>query len=212
MTTARVGLPYFYATGIAKALVGDQPCLLQPWLNGHFVLDKPPRTGNFAKWKTDHTAQLQAEVDRLRRSGWTCKVEQFFRLTGQAAILGGKPDIIAQAEGQRPRIVDIKSGTPHDSDTAQVCIYQLAIPLAWKSPTMQFAGEVIYPDHRVPLTPTVAEQFREKLFALLRRLAGDVRPEATPSEGACRFCDVPDSECEARWKEGTSVEALTAEF
>lgn len=199
----RDGLPEFWCTKIAKVLVGDQPCLLEPWLSGHYKLEKRKRddSGFLVKWKADHSALLQ-ETTRLRAAdGWDCRVESFFKVKGQTAILTGKTDLILQKANFRPCIVDVKTGTPKDSDTAQVLIEMIAIPMAWESPSMIFNGEVVYVDHTVKLTPDQAEAIKPKVFALLKHLGMARRPDASPSQGACRFCDVTDAECQQRWKD-----------
>ncbi len=78
---------------------------------------------------------------------------------------------------------------------------------------MVFDGEVIYSDHSVKVTPPEAQAIRPKLFALLRKLGSDVRPEATPSPSACRFCDVSVTDCPDRFSEtDENVSVSTLEF
>jgi hypothetical protein len=209
-TTKRNGLPDFWCTGLAKALVGDQPCLLQPWMKAHYNLDKQPRSSDFAKWKLQHTEQLNAEVQRLKLAGWTCSVEQYFKLKGETASISGKSDIIAR-QGDTHIILDVKSGTPRDSDVAQVMIYQVVTPMVWRR-TLPFRGEVVYPDHRVPVSVADALAIRDRLFALVRQLAKDERPDASPSESACLFCDVTAADCPQRFAEGAAIDVLTSEF
>ncbi len=211
------GLPDFYATGLAKALVGDQPCLFEPWMKGHYTFDKASRSSNLAQWKLDHTAQLHAEVERLKGDGWKTTVEKYFRLTGQTAIIVGKPDVIAQAENKRPKIVDVKSGKPRDSDVAQVLIYMVVIPMVWKAPHMIFEGEVVYSGggltHRVKIDAREADAMRARLFPLVRRLAvNEVAPDPAPGESNCRFCDVTKADCPTRFEQTDEVPFLTSEF
>src|SRR3990167_6951693 len=96
-TTPRDGLPAFWTTHLAKALSGDQPCLLAPWLLGHYKLEKRVREdgASLALWKTNHTSQLQECVTSMTAAGWGCSVERFFKVTGQTAIVSGKADIVA---------------------------------------------------------------------------------------------------------------------
>lgn len=205
-TVKRDGLPEFWSTGLAKALVGEQACELEAWAKGHYRIKRQGgESASLAQWKIDHTAQLQAATERLRADGWKCQVEQWFRLQGQFAVITGKTDLITQKEGCRPVIRDTKGGEPRDSDVAQVLIYMVVLPLVWKSPKMQFAGEVIYPDHSVSITPPEAEAVKKKLFDLVRRLSMNAPPPANPSESACRFCDVPESLCNQRWMSESTV-------
>jgi hypothetical protein len=208
----RTGLPNFWCTHIAKALVGEQPCMLQPWLAGRFVL---PRTSSssITEWKAAHSALLQTVIKERSDQGWRCKVEQFFRVTGQHGVVSGKVDLILQQKDKRPRIVDAKSGRPKDSDVTQVLIEMCLVPLAWSAPTMQFEGEVVYASGGgIVLEPREAESIKPRLFALVRQLATMERPNPSPSRDACLFCDVPDSECPDRWRDDMETVAQTAEF
>lgn len=194
-----MGLPKFWTTAIAKSLSGDQPCLLSTWISGRHK-EKRPRenAADLAVWKTNHTEQLTAAVDRFKSEGWKCSVERFFNVTGNHSIISGKADIICQQEDRRPFISDTKSGTPRESDILQVMIEQVMVPLSWNAPTMLFNGVVIYKDHEVQTTPAQVDQVRPKIFALLKKLGTIPRPESSPSVGNCRFCDVPESLCAER--------------
>ena len=210
MMEPRSGLPSFWSTTLAKVLVGDQPCLLQPWLNGRFKFEEKQK-GDMASWKADHSAMLQERVTSYKNAGFKCDVERFFRVTGTYAVLSGKADlVIRDAESDRPKIrptiIDVKSGKPRDSDTAQVLIEMVMIPLAWKVPGMQFDGEVHYAnDPMVKLKSTQAETIKPKLFALLKQLGTMERPTPSPSRDACRYCAVPDAECGQRFQDSDSV-------
>lgn len=217
-TVKREGLPTFWATGIAKLLIGENPCRFEQWMKGHYRIEKVrrPDDGKLTKWKADHTEQLTQAIDRFTSQGWKCQVERYWRLTGETAIIAGKADLITTKDGSRPTIRDIKGGIPRDSDAAQVCIYQICLPLAWRSPYMQFDGEVIYPSHSVPVPHAQAMELRSQLFALLRKLAGEARPPASPSEQTCRWCDVGKADCPDRVEQGEqepeSVGLWTSEF
>lgn len=200
-TKPRDGLPEFWTTTIAKALSGDQPCLLSPWLSGHMRLEKRPRedAASLAKWKTDHTAALNDYVTRLKAQGWKCSVERYFRVEGASAILAGKADVVAQQADKRPLIVDVKTGQPRDSDLIQVMIEIVMIPIAWNSPSMLFEGEVVYRDHTVKITNAQAQEMKPKIVTLLKQLALTRRPDAAPGLAACRWCDVSEKDCPDRF-------------
>lgn len=192
----------------------EEPCHFQAWVKGHYTIDKVARDdANLATWQVEHTAMLQAEIARLQADGWKCSIERYLRVTGQTAILGGKPDVVAQKTDRRSVVIDCKSGQERDSDVAQVLIYMVALPLAWNSPTMIFDGEVVYRTHRVPVPAKQVEPFRPRLFALLKQLArADVRPEPVPSAANCRFCDVTKADCHARTDATEQVDVMTSEF
>ncbi len=206
-------LPNFWCTHIAKVLAGEQPCYLQAWLSGRMKFEKRGDQGALAKWKADHTEQLRQAVGSYEYAGWKCQTEQFFRVTGQHAILSGKADLILQRADSRPLIVDVKSGKPRDSDITQVLIEMVMIPLAWKAPTMRFDGIVQYGTHKVDLTAGQADALRPKVFQILKHLGTCERPSASPGEQVCRFCEVSDEECKDRWSAEKDPEpAMTVEF
>jgi len=208
----RPGLPAFWVTHLAKVLVGEQPCLLQPWLAGRFVLPKTSGSA-IAAWKVQHTELLQKVIAERQTAGWTCRVESFFRVPGQHAVVSGKCDLILQQKDKRPRIVDAKSGKPKDSDTMQVLIEMVLIPMAWKAPVMQFEGEVVYGSGSgIVLEPREAEALKPRLFSMIKQLATMERPRPAPSRDSCLFCDVPDADCGERWKEEMDATVSTTEF
>jgi RecB family exonuclease len=214
-TVKREGKPDFWVTRIAKVLVGEQPCYLEPWLSGHYQIEKRPRqdSGSLANWKADHTALLQQTIGTLQTQGWECDVERFVKVTGTYAILTGKVDVIARQKDRRPLIVDAKSGSPKDSDVAQVLIEMVALPLAWNAPQMIFDGCVVYKTHKVKVEPAQAAELKPKLFALLKRLGTMERPEPNPGEHTCRYCDVNETDCPKRFSAADVVPtAVTAEF
>ena len=205
-----MALPAFWVTTLAKVLSGDQPCPLQPWLSGRMKFPKRD-SGGLAVWKAKHTELLRTTTDRLVGEGWKVAVEQFFRVEGAHAIASGKADLIVQPKNHsihRPRIIDCKTGEPKDSDAMQVIVEIVLIPIAWGK-RLQFDGQVVYADDfTVDITHAEAEAVSPKLFALLKRLGTEARPEPQPSKSACMFCDVPASECAVRWQEkpGTKTE------
>ena len=142
MTTKRTGLPEFWTTSLAKVLVGDQSCYLEPWMKSRFKLEKRAGDeGSLAKWKAEHSALLREVVERFQGDGWKCTVESYFKAKGAAANVAGKADLIIQKTDMRPVIVDAKSGSPKDSDVAQVMIEMILIPMAWEK-RMIFSGLV----------------------------------------------------------------------
>lgn len=209
-----MALPAFWCTAIAKSLSGDQPCLLSTWISGRSKAKRPrENAADLATWKVNHTSQLTATVDQLKAEGWKCSVESFFKVTGQHAIISGKADCIAQQADKRPLIVDVKSGEPRGGDVIQVAIEMVMIPLAWESPSMIFDGEVLYRGHQVQVTPKHAAELRPKIVGLLKQLGTMPRPAASPSLGACRFCDAPDAECPERFRaESDPQQAQTEMF
>ncbi len=212
-TTKRAGLPKVWVTHLAAALVGDKTCLLAPWLKANFNIDKRPSDFNSAAWKVEHTALVQATVDRLVASGWTCKLEgqNFFTLKGSTVELSGKPDIVAK-KGSALKVLDCKTGAPQDTHGAQVAIYVIGLPMAWSRPDLRIDGEVVYKTHTVPAHWESVQPMREKFFALMRRIGSGERPGAIPSKSDCRFCDVTDADCSERFSDNKPVDVLTSEW
>lgn len=193
------GLPSFWITHIAKALVGDTVCLLQPYLLGHYKVEKRPNSFDSATWRANHTELLNLTLDRLTTQGWTSKVEgaNFFRVVGTAAIVSGKPDAVAR-KGAAIKVIDTKTGAPSESHVAQVALYCLLLPIAWNRPDLQINGEVVYATHTVPVFWERAQELKGKAFGMIKRLASEDRPVASPSESSCRFCDISKTDCPDR--------------
>lgn len=209
----RKGLPSFWVTSIAKSLSGDQPCALSVWMGGHYDLEKRVRDdqGTLARWKAEHSAQLESLVSELQRADWNVRKESYFRVKGHTAIIAGKADVVTQGKERRPKIWDVKSGRPRDSDVTQVLIEMVIIPMAWESPSMLFDGCVVYPTHRVELKPAQAQELKPRIFAKLKELATMPKPLPTPGRDACRFCDLSDEDCAERFRVD-APDAETLEF
>jgi len=208
----RSGLPTVWTTHLAKALVGENACLLQPWLTARFKFDRRGDETALVQWKANHTTLLTDIVAQYRKDGFKCQVERFFKAPGRFVNLTGKADLIAQKTDVRPLIIDAKSGSPKDSDVAQVMVEMLAVPLAWQAPAMVFDGLVIYPTHQVKVTPAEANGLRSKAFGLLKQLGTMARPAPSPSRDNCLWCVVPKSECPDRWSEVELPEVVNEEF
>jgi CRISPR/Cas system-associated exonuclease Cas4 (RecB family) len=196
--TPKTGLPNVWVTVAAKLLVGDQPCMLEAWIKARYRMDKDPASASrLADFKLRHTALLTEERTRLDSEGWKLTVERFIQVTGTTAILSGKPDLIAQRANHRPLIVDTKGGEPRDTDVAQIKIYMVMVPLAWKSPQMQFDGVLVYanPTMRMVIPASDTEETKQQLFPLLKKLGTMPQPPPTPTVSNCKWCEVPTSMC-----------------
>ena len=95
----------------------------------------------------DHTALVKEARESREALGYQVFTEDqnFFTLRGKSATLAGKPDLIA-VKGKDLVIVDAKTGRPNPAHSAQVMIYQYAVPRALEQYRgMEFRGHVIYP-------------------------------------------------------------------
>lgn len=209
----REGVPEFWVTSLAKALSGDMPCHLSPWLSAHYKLKKRKKSdedeAKLATWKADHSALLTSYTDKMRVEGFRCTVEQYFKVQGVLANVAGKCDLIIQKQDVRPCIVDTKTGEGRDSDLLQVMIEMILIPMAWGK-NMIFSGRVVYVDRVVEISANQAEELKPKLFALIKKLAAKERPAASPGVSACRWCDVASFDCAERVEEAPA--GSTQEF
>jgi CRISPR/Cas system-associated exonuclease Cas4 (RecB family) len=184
-------------------------------MRGHYQIDKQPRDFDFAKWMVEHTELLTRIAQELKADGWTVRLENQndFKLTGNTAVIGGKPDIVA-TKGQRVRVVDAKSGAERDANAAQVAIYMILLPMVRPDlyGSAEMEGAVVYKTSGVPVSAADIEPLRPRLFQLIRDLAEGPRPEPIPSANECRFCDVTAKDCPQRFGEGAGVPVTTSEF
>ena len=79
-----------------------------------------------------------------------------FRFRGKFATLAGKPDLVAIKDHDAV-IINAKTGRPSPHHSAQILIYQYAVPKTLHQYRgMEFRGHVIYPDGNVQSRPTSA--------------------------------------------------------
>ena len=192
-------LPEFWPSHLAKLLSGDQQCRAHVYNKAHFAAKEIKSDFDFKTWKADHQDLLSKRVKQLNAQGWKCEVESqnYFKLTGRTAVLPGKPDIVAKKD-KKILVSDAKTGKPQDAHAIQVCLYMTALPMVWGRPNLYMEGEVCYSDHTVSVSMEMAESIKPKLFALLKDLGSEVRPEPIPSIGDCKYCQSAD--CPSRWK------------
>ena len=124
--------PYIWVTWAAKLLTGENSCEWAAWFKAHhesWSWEKVSSGFDQAGWMIKHTAlvnQLRAEWED---KGYTLTAEgqNSFVLRGSAATLAGKPDLIAVRDKEAV-IIDAKTGKPQPPHSAQVMIYQYAVP------------------------------------------------------------------------------------
>lgn len=197
----RDGPAYIYTTWLAKLLGGLQ-CQYSAWARAHFKHRKYEESAaDLVKWNRDHTKLMQARQRELEAEGWTCYVEDAnaFKLAGAAAVVAGKPDLVA-VKGDQVLLVDGKTGRERESDIWQVLIYLWALPkarpdLAGKT----IEGEVYYRSGAVTLTPAeLDDECREQLIDLIKVIGGDEAPPKRPSRTECRMCTIGPQDCPER--------------
>ena len=198
--------PYIWATWLARLLAGDAHCEWAGWFRAHYQdWVKPPSDFHSAQWMVNHTALVNREKERLEKLDYTVYIENqnSFRLRGQQATLAGKPDLIAVNDPDAV-IIDAKTSKPSPNHTAQVMIYQYALPRALTQYNgIEFTGQLVYPDTSVSVpASSTGGDFVRNLGALIRRLANDTPPRRVPSFAECRFCDITSADCPEHADEG----------
>ena len=204
MAQLRSSGPYIWVTWAAKLLTGENSCEWAAWFKAQhesWSWEKVSSGFDQAGWMIKHTAlvnQLRAEWED---NGYTVTTEgqNSFALRGSAATLAGKADLIA-ARNKEAVIIDAKTGKPQPSHSAQVMIYQYAVPKGLERHRgLEFRGQVAYTDHSVEIPPGAVDQgFVRNLGALVQRLGADSPARRVPSAGECRFCDITRADCPER--------------
>lgn len=202
--------PYIWVTWLSKLLVGDVSCEWAAWFKAHHKqYAKMPSTFDFVGWQMNHTELLRQVWDDLDGQGLTVLTEKqnSFNIRGSSGtMLGGKPDLVALSEG-RGTVYDVKTGQPSAADQAQVMIYMYALPHWNRFRGMEFDGKVVYGDHEVSIPHSaIDEAFKERLFALIRRISSQDPSRKAPSFMECRFCEITSADCPERIDEELSNE------
>ena len=208
--------PYIWATWLARLLAGEASCEWASWFRSHYqAWAKPPTDFDQAQWMLEHTALVNQARESREKLGYTVYTEaqNAFRLRGKFATLAGKPDLIA-VKGQDVVIIDAKTGKPGPAHSAQVMIYQYAVPRALdRYRGMEFRGHVIYPDANVQIPASgIDGKFVERLGALIRRLAAETPARRVPSAQECPFCDITKADCPERVEAEPREEGITDDF
>jgi CRISPR/Cas system-associated exonuclease Cas4 (RecB family) len=214
----RDGKPYIWTTHLAKLLGGNQ-CLWSAWFKAHFKYSKFETMGEqLAEWNRDHNAMMRDRVAELEENGWTVKTEDqnAFKLAGQAAVVAGKPDIVATWPGDSREVlvVDGKTGREREADTWQVLIYLMSLPLT--NPDLagvKLAGEVHYKvgDKRVPVPlQALSDDRRDDIVRMVKVIASPTAPRRAPSKHECSRCNIGFADCPERFREADDVEETPA--
>ena len=210
MAVRRSGKPYIWVTWLSKLLVGEQSCEWSPWFRSHHEgrsWDRAVRPADqgmptLAEWQMKHTAGIVDTRESLEQQGFAVFTENqnAFRLTGETAVLAGKPDLIALKEGTNGQVLDVKTGKPSPSHVAQVLVYMYAVPKGLPQYRgVCFDGAVVYPDDVVEIpAAAVDERFVANLAALIRRVGADAPARRVPSASECGMCDIPAADCMER--------------
>jgi hypothetical protein len=191
-------VPYVWVTYVSKLLAGEQECEYASWLKANYRFRKRDADNfDLAGWKNEHDKLVARRRAELEAAGYTVTGENAnaWKLTGRAAILAGKCDLVAKKPGQI-LVVDGKTGAQRNSDYHQILIYLAAWPLAFSVDAASVRGEVVYPTTTIPIqTAESTEERKAALWALVRRLGDRQPPVAKPSAAECRFCNCPKEVC-----------------
>jgi hypothetical protein len=202
MATLRKGKPYLYVTWLAK-LLGGHECLWSAWFKAHYRYDKcEAQAMDLVQWNRDHGELMRLRRAELEREGFTVTVEQEndFKLEGAAAIVAGKPDIIATKPGI-VLVVDGKTGRERESDIWQVLLYLWALPKVRPDLRGELEGEVQYKrgDQRITLLPSELTPERlERIVALIKTVSAPTPPARVPSAYECKVCNIGPQDCAQR--------------
>jgi hypothetical protein len=206
------GKPYIWATWLTRLLVGDNSCEWAVWFKAHYTFAKP--TKDMVRWRVEHTDLLAVTRTEMEIEGGrvTSEDQNTFRLVSNTTgvTLSGKPDLV-RFIGDDVLIADVKTGTPRDSDIAQVLIYMWALPAS--SPLYRSGnidGRVVYKDHSVPVpSQAVTPEFKANLFSLIKRVSADEPARKVPSPRECGMCEITIEHCPERIEEGPASEQIS---
>jgi hypothetical protein len=202
MATLRKDKPYLYVTWLAK-LLGGHECLWSAWFKAHYRYDKyETQAMDLVQWNREHNELMRLRRAELEREGFTVTVEQEndFKLEGAAAIVAGKPDIIATKPGI-VLVVDGKTGRERESDIWQVLLYLWALPKVRPNLRGDLEGEVQYKrgDLRITLLPSELTPERlERIVTLIKTVSAPTPPARVPSAYECKVCNIGPQDCAQR--------------
>ena len=218
MAQLRADGPYIWVTWLAKLVVGENSCEWAGWFRTQhetWSWNQVPDTTDWTTWRMAHTARINEVREDYEAKGYTVFTENqnWFRLRGNSAALGGKPDLIAR-KGSVGTIIDIKTGEPQSSHGVQVIVYMYAIPRALgQYRGVTFDGKLVYADHEVPIpSSAVDDKFVGNLAQLITRLSSSAPARKVPSRTECGFCNIARLDCPERAAEEVLQGGATEDF
>ena len=212
MALRRANGPYVWVTWLTKLLVGEDSCEWASWFRSQhegWSWEKAPSTLDLDAWLMEHTQKLNEVRQQWEANGYLLSTENqnSFTLKGNAATLGGKPDLIARKD-DIGTIIDVKTGQPRPSHSIQVMIYMYAIPRALgQYKDIALDGKVVYADHEIDIPAfRIDDAFIGSLSQLIVRLGSDTPARKVPSLSECGFCNITSSNCPERMTEDSFTE------
>ena len=210
--------PWVTVTNLRRLLVGESQCEWAGWFNAHYRRDPDeymPSDFDSVQYNIDHTAMLREVRQELEAEGYTVTSDgqNEFRLRGNSgAYLVGRPDFVAVKDTEG-LVVDVKTGQPRDSDSAQVMLYMWATPRASVMyQGVRFAGRVSYRTHKVDIpSAAVGADFTSKFGVLMQIMIASEPAIRIPSSNECKYCNITRANCEERI-DAEIEEAETSEF
>jgi len=143
--------PYIWVTWLTRLLVGEECCEWAAWFKAQHEgssYAKMPNSLNLPVWQMEHTTLIREIRSKLEAEGKAVFTEgqNSFVLRGNSASLGGKPDLIATADG-KGLIIDAKTGKHSPAHHIQVMVYMYAVPRVLRQyKGIEFDGRVVYKD------------------------------------------------------------------
>lgn len=192
-------------TAIKGLLSGEDQCQWAAWYRAHnYRYPKIESDFDFEAWRIQHNDLLQRVRTQMETDGFTISVEKAnkFKIEGATATISGQIDLIGQRD-VRIKIVDGKTGRRYDKDVWQVRIYIACFPLfapLFDKDEQLINGEVVYLQGKKPVVPvTLTKDHEQRIWDLVRLVAGERELARTPSPSECKFCDILN--CPDRMKE-----------
>jgi hypothetical protein len=190
-------------TSIKGLLSGDDQCEWAAWYRAHnYRYPKIESDFDFEAWRIQHNDLLKKIRTQMETDGYTVTVEKAnkFKVEGATATVSGQIDIVGQRD-RTIKIVDGKTGRRYDKDIWQVRIYIACFPLfapIFNAEEESIIGEVHYLQGKKPaVLVTLTKDHEQRIWDLIRLVAGDRELARTPSPSECSFCDIlncPDRE------------------
>ena len=194
--------PYMWVTWLSKIMSGQTACQWQGWFQTHNQLtERHPQSFDLTGWKINHTRMLTELVQKMTARGLEPRVEFPFTIAVGEATLGGKIDCLV-VENSIVQVYDCKTGTPRDSDVAQVMIYMHALSRIDEFKREPIQGTVLYKEHESVEIPELPDTFASNFDFFVNLLSADTPAVKVPGHD-CKFCSIAKSDCAERVDEGS---------
>lgn len=201
--------PFIYVTWLKNYLIGENLCRWSIWHRIYYHYEKAKSDFDNVKYQMRHTALLNQTQKQFISEGYEVLPELEVTVRGSVAVLKGRIDLVA-LKSDKNLIVEVKTGTPRQSDKIQLMLYIWALPKSnhQRFRGARFDGLLVYENHEVEISALeLDEEFLKHFSQFTADIMSSEPDRKYPSPRECKWCTIADCDEKMNGAEGESEDA-----